>query len=87
MNASRNRPTGSLRSVTSTPSRVILNVRWTRQMRRFRKPTIVETITLIAITAILAELIFTPDSATATRRQESKAQTLFAAFASCSVMA
>lgn len=42
-------------------------VRWTRQMRRFRKPTIVEMFTLIAITGILAALLF-DDSATATRR-------------------
>lgn len=38
-------------------------------MRRFRKPTMVETITLIAITAILAAVIFIPDAAKTTRRQ------------------
>ena len=35
---------------------------------RVRRPTIVECITMIAVLAILAGLIFIPDSATATRR-------------------
>ncbi len=37
-------------------------------MIRVRRPTIVESLTILAVIAILAGLIFIPDSATATRR-------------------
>lgn len=66
-------PTGTSASRTAMVREwlrpVMFSVRRKTQMRLFRKPTMVETITLIAITAILAAVIFIPDAAKTTRRQ------------------